>query len=351
LRRAPRNLGADMGDLTLRKFVWLLIAVIVVVGAWSAGWLWAAGEVRGQVQLLAQGDGEATPKFQCESFNVSGFPFRFDLDCTNGTLVDRDLTATFTGLRASVMAYNPTHLLFSAKGPFAYADAFSGSQRRLDFTKLDGSLRLTSADPVRSLGGEGWRIARFSVESDDLAVTDTVAGDIVEASASHIEAHLVDMPDLFDTAAGTAALASYVAATELTLPGLQITKADLTLDTQLTGLPADIRDFGSPDAVRNWQSAGGQLTLVKLAGAQADPVESFDIAGNLRLSGGGYVEGQIDYTTKAVLDRLSPVLPPVQLAMFKGAPQADGSFRNTVTVADGQVKLLTFVFAQLPPLF
>lgn len=340
-----------MGDLTLRKFVWLVIAVIVVVGAWSAGWLWAAGEATRQVKLLAEADGETAPKFECGSFNVSGFPFRFDFDCENATLVDRDLTATFPGLRASVMTYNPTHVIFSAKGPVAYADAFSGSQRRLDFAKLDGSVRLTSADPIKSLSGEGWRLARLSIESDDLAVTDTVAGEIVEASAKHIEAHLVDMPDQFDAAAGTSALASYVAANELALPGLQIASANLTLETQIIGLPADIRDFGNPDAIRNWQAAGGMVKLVKLAGAQPSPDESFDIAGNLKLSGGGYVEGQIDYTTKAVLDRLSQVLPPVQLALFKGAPQADGSFKNTMTIADGQVKLLTFVFAQLPPLF
>jgi hypothetical protein len=340
-----------MGDLTLRKFVWLLIAVIVVVGAWSAGWLWAAGEATRQVKLLAEADGETAPKFQCENFNVSGFPFRFDLDCENATLVDQDLTATFPGLRASVMAYNPTHVIFSAKGPFAYADAFSGSQRRLDFTKLDGSVRLTAVDPIRSLGGEGWRLARFSVEADDLAVTDTVAGEIVEASAKHVEAHLVDMPDQFDATAGTSALANYVTASELALPGLQVAGANLTLESQITGLPADIRDFGKPDAVRNWQAAGGTVKLVKLAGAQPEPNESFDVSGEARLSGGGYVEGQLDYTTRGVLDRFSQLLPPVQLAMFKGAPQADGSFRNSMTIADGQVKLLTFVFAQLPPLF
>ncbi|MBN9311130.1 MAG: DUF2125 domain-containing protein [Devosia sp.] len=335
----------------MRKFAWLLIAVVVVVAAWTTGWFWAAGEVTGQVRLLAQADGEATPKFECGSFGVSGFPFRFDLDCENGTLTDQDLTVNFTGLRASVMAYNPTHMIFSAKGPFSYDDAFSGSQRRLDFSRLDGSLRVVPADLLKGLGGEGWRLARLSVETDDIAVTDTVAGDILEASAKHLEAHLVDMPDQFDKAAGTSALASYVAAAELSLPGLQVASGNLTLESQITGLPADIRDFGNPDAIRNWQAAGGSVKLVKLAGTQPSPAESFDVSGEARLSGGGYVEGQVDYSTTGVLDRLSQFLPPVQLAMLKGAPQADGSFRNTVTILDGQMKILTFVFAQLPPLF
>jgi hypothetical protein len=335
----------------LRKFAWLLIAVVVVVAAWTTAWFWAAGELTQQVKLLAEADGETAPRFECGSFGVSGFPFRFDLDCENATLTDEDLTVTFTGLRASVMAYNPTHVIFSARGPFASDDAFSGSQRRLDFSRLDGSVRVVPANLFKGLGGEGWRLARLSVEADDIAVTNTVAGDILEASAGHIEAHLIDIPEQFDKAAGTSALANYVAARGLTLPGLQVAAGDLTLESQITGLPADIRDFSSPDAIRNWQAAGGAIKLVKLSGTQADPAETFDIAGDAHLTGGGYVAGQIDYTTKGVLDRLSQVLPPVQLAMLKGAPQADGSFKNTVTVDDGQVKILAFVFAQLPPLF
>ncbi len=340
-----------MGDLTLRKFAWLAIAVIVVVGAWSAGWLWAAGETRTQIERLAEADGEAAPRFQCETLNVSGYPFRFDVDCQNGTLTDRDLTATFTGLRASVLAYNPTHLLFSAKGPFAYADAFTGSQRRLDFTKLDGSVRLMSADPIAALAGEGWRLARLSIESNDLVVTSTVAGEIVEASASHFEAHLVDMPQLFDKTAGTSALAKYVTFTKLALPGLQIADATVTLDNQITGLPADIRDFSDPDFLRNWQAAGGTLKLVDNTVSQPVPDESFGFTGELRLSGGGYPEGQISYTSRGIDERLRQFLPPVQRAAFRGAPQGDGNFRNTINIADGQVRMLAIPLTQLPPLF
>jgi len=340
-----------MGDLTLRRFLWLAIAIVVVVVAWTAGWFWAASEATRQVRLLAEADGESAPQFTCGSFSVSGFPFRFDMECQDATLVDQDLTANFAGLKASVMAYNPTHVIFSAKGPFAYADAFSGSQRRLDFSRLDGSLRLTSADPVKALGGEGWRIARFSIEGDNIAVTDTVASEVLEASARHAEVHLLDIPELLDKAAGTSALANYVKAEELTLPGVDVTSGTLTLEAQLTGLPADLRDFADPELVRRWQAAGGNLKIVRLSGSQPSPDETFDVTGDVRLNGGGYAEGQIDYATKNVLDRLTEFVPAVQLAMLRGAPQGEGNFSNSLTITDGQVKLLTFVFAQLPPLF
>lgn len=331
--------------------MWLAIAVVVVVGLWTAGWVWAAGEATRLVKLLAEADGETAPKLTCGTLDVSGFPFRFDLECLDATLVDRDLTATFAGLKGSVLVYAPSHLIFSAKAPFSLADAFSGSQRRLDFDALEGSLRLTSTDLMRGLNGEGWRIARFSLVADDLTLTDTVANEVVEARTKHLEAHLIDVPELHDKAAGTAALRGYLSTTALDLPGLQVVAADTTAEVELTAVPDDLRAFGEPDALRRWQAAGGSLALSKLAGSQPAPEERFEITGQLKLNGGGYPEGQIDYTTKGVLDRFAQFMPAMQLAMLRGAPNADGSFRNSLTITDGQVKLLAVPFAQLLPLF
>ncbi|MBL8592842.1 MAG: DUF2125 domain-containing protein [Devosia sp.] len=335
----------------MRKFMWLAIAVVVVVGLWTAGWFWAAGEATRQVKLLGEADGETAPRLTCGTFDVSGFPFRFDLECLDATVVDQDLTATFAGLKGSVLVYAPTHLIFSAKAPFSLADAFSGSQRRLDFGALEGSLRLTSTDLVRGFSGEGWRIARFSLVADDLTLTDTVAGEIVEARSKHLEAHLLDVPELHDKAAGTAALRGYLTTTALDLPGLQIAAADTSAEIELTAVPDDLRVFGEPDALRRWQAAGGTLSLTKLSGSQPQPDERFEVTGQLKLNGGGYPEGEINYTTKGVLDRFAQFLPAIQLAMLRGAPGDDGTFRNTLTIVDGQVKLLAVPFAQLLPLF
>lgn len=340
-----------MGDLTLRKFLWLAIAVVVVVALWTAGWFWAAGEATRQVKLLAETDGENSPRLTCGTFDISGFPFRFDAECLDATLVDRDITATFAGLKASVLVYNPAHVIFSAKAPFAYADAFSGSQRRLDFAGIEGSLRLTATDLIKGLGGEGWRIARFSLVADDLTLTDTVATEVVEARTKHLEAHLIDVPEQHNAASGTSALRGYFAATALDLPGLQVTAAVLSAEAELSGLPDDLRAFGDPDALRRWQAAGGTLKLIKLTGSQPTPDERFEITGELKLNGGGYPEGQVSYTTKGVLERFARFLPTVQLALLRGRPEADGSFSNTLTITDGQLKLLAVPFAQLPPLF
>ena len=46
----------------MRKFALLLLAVLLVAGAWAGGWYLAAGEVRKLVASLGEGDGEANPK-------------------------------------------------------------------------------------------------------------------------------------------------------------------------------------------------------------------------------------------------------------------------------------------------
>ena len=179
----------------MRKFAALLIAIILVAGLWIGGWFWAAGEIRNQVALLAQNDGEVNPKITCGDLNVTGFPFRFDIECVDGTLTQLDTTVTLAGLRASVLAYNPTHVLLSAKAPLAIVDAFSGAQSRVDFTGLQASARLTSRDLFEGLTGVGWRIANLSLVADGLTWNDTVVGDMLRMSADHLEAHLVDLPE------------------------------------------------------------------------------------------------------------------------------------------------------------
>ena len=128
----------------MRKILALGLAVLVVLALWTGGWLWAASEIKHQVDGLAEADGEAAPRLACGTLNISGFPFRFDIDCEQLALTFGDHDITLAALRASVLAYNPTHVIFSARAPYAMSNAFTGSQSRFDFKNLEGSARLTA---------------------------------------------------------------------------------------------------------------------------------------------------------------------------------------------------------------
>ncbi len=337
----------------MRKFAALFIAIILVVGVWIGGWLWAAAEVRNQVDLLAQNDGETSPRITCGALNVSGFPFRLDVECVDGTLTQLDTTITLAGLRASVLVYNPTHMLVSAKAPLTIDDAYSGARSRVDFTDLQASARLISRDTLEGFTGAGWRIANVSLVADGVTWNDTVVDDMLRMRADHLEAHLVDLPEGRDKAARTAMLGAYMTLTNLDLPQLGVAAGQSTLEAKIDQLPDDLMEATGPDAIRNWQARGGKFTLVKWQGTQAEPAESFDVTGEVRLDAVGRANGQITYTTKGVLDRLLAgfQVPPLQIAALKGLPGPDGTSTNTLGIADGRVTLAGFLIAELLPAF
>ena len=61
------------------------------------------------------------------------------------------------------------------------------------------------------------------------------------ADPHYLEAHLIDVPEQHNKAAGTAVLRGYLTTAALDLPGLQVAAADTSLEAELTGLPDDLR--------------------------------------------------------------------------------------------------------------
>ena len=92
---------------------------------------------------------------------------------------------------------------------------------------------------------------------------------------------------------------------------------------------------------------------MKWQGTQPNPDEKFEVSGEITLDAIGRANGQVTYTTKGVLDRLlaSYQVPPLQIAAFKGMPNADGTATNTLGIADGKVTLAGFILGELLPAF
>lgn len=334
-----------------RKVLALGLAVIVVLALWTGGWFWGAAEIRNQIALLAAADGETEPRVECGTFDITGFPFRFDADCTDLSVVYGDHEVTLAALRASVLAYNPTHVIFSARAPYGMYNAFTGSRSRFDFGNNEGSARLVSRDLMGGLAGEGWRIARISVVLNELSWYDTVLEDLLQASATEAQVHLLDMAEQHDRAAGTSGLALFAELKNLAIPALQVAAANTSLQADLVGLPDDIRLLGAPDILQRWQQAGGHLRLVRFAGDQPEPADSFEVTGEAMLTPNGLVNARLDYTTRGIFERLGGMLPTTTLAMFRGLPQPDGSFRNELEMVDGRLNALAMTMLEVPPLW
>ncbi|MHB1103053.1 MAG: DUF2125 domain-containing protein [Devosia sp.] len=333
----------------MNRFVWLGLIVLAVAGAWTAGWFYAAGEARSAVANLAAGDGETAPKLSCAALDITGFPFRFDLNCTDATLADGDVTVGIAGLKGSVLVYNPTHVLISAQAPIAVADAFTGSQSRIDFSRAEASVRLQSADFWAGLRGEGWRVARASLVADGLEWTDTLTGENLIGGANHLEAHLLDIPEQHEPEKDLSALAAYARLDDVTAPGFQIAGGEVSLEAELNGLPDDLRALATPDALQRWHDAGGQLKLVGLQGTAGE--EFFKSAGTLALDSAARVEGQIQLTSKGLVERTGTLIPEDWKDLVLGTQAADGSYSQTLNLRGGFIFAGLMPVGQLAPLF
>lgn len=332
----------------MKRFALLLVAVLIVAGAWTAGWFYAGDQIRRTVATLGAGDGAADPKITCGTLNITGFPFRFDLECRQAAIVSGDVTTTIAAIRGSALVYNPTQAKFSALSPVTLADAFSGAQSRIDFTGLEGSARIVTDDLWSGLGGEGWRIGRISIVADGVNWVDTIIAEAPIMSASHVEGHIVDIPEQHDAAAGTSALAAYATLTDAVAPGLGVTGGEASLEAEMTALPDDLRAFGTGDAIARWQAAGGQLKLVALKGSAGE--EFVETTGAMGLDAAARLDGQVELKSKGLVERLGTLVPEEWKGLILGGQQADGSYAQTVTIKAGVVFSGLVPIAMIPPL-
>ena len=321
-----------------KRIIILGSVVLAVVVLWSAAWLVLAGMVKQQIEAQAQADGVSSPQLTCGTLTIGGFPFRFDADCAQARVVSGDVVLDLPGLRASMLVYRPTHLLASALGPLDITDSFTGSRNQLAWSGLEASIRLGD-----------WRIARASISGSDLVWSDTLLGQSTIARTPLAELHLFDIPEQHDPARQTAALAGYLRSTALVYPALTLSDANAEIQLELTGLPDDVRHWGTPDMLPALQAANSQLNVVSVHGTDADT--TLDASGTLMLDEQGQIEGQIAITSTGVAERIGPLLDEPWRTLVLGTPGPDGSFANQLNFRAGAVLSGLVPIAAIGPLY
>lgn len=321
-----------------KRIIILGSVILLVVLAWTAGWYVVAGQVRQQVELLALGDGETAPQLQCGTLNVGGFPFRFDIDCANAAIVSADLLVEVPGIRASAMVYRLDHILASAQGPAEISDAFTGLRQDVAWSALDASLRL-----------DNWRIARLSLTGADLEWTDRLFGQTLIASTPSVELHLLDMPEQHDAEAGRAALAGYMRAQDIAVPGFELQPTNAEVELEVTALPDDIRNWGLVPFLPDWQQSGGVLRIVGVRAS--DGTADLNATGELALDAEGYPTGSIAIDSLGVAERIGPFIEEPWRTLVLGVPGEGGRHQNQLNFAGGGLSSGLVPIAGLAPLF
>jgi hypothetical protein len=254
-------------------------------------------------------------------------------------LTSADTSVDLAELKATLLVYEPWHVLLRLTSPLNLEDAFTGSRERLDWQSLEASASLTS-----------WRISRISIVGSTLALTNTLAGDVPLGKASDAEFHLLDIPSQYDAAKHLASLALYAKVDDLNAPGLAINDGKATLDGIISNLPDDVRRYGDSNLLQRWQQAGGALKLVGFKGGDGDQA-SFDVSGNLALDAQKRAAGQLTIKSKGLVERFGTLVPQQWRGVVLGNPAADGSYSQVLNLTNGVIFSGLMPLGTLPPLY
>lgn len=322
----------------MKRIIIALSIMVLLVALWTGAWLFVANQIDQQVELAARPANPEMMALTCEKFSVTGFPFRFDATCVNATLAQDDVRITAAQIKMTALVYRPTHLLAFAQSPIHISDAFYGTEQEMRFSLAQASLRLKS-----------WRLGRFSIRAEDFSFYDTLLGDALLAASPELEFHLLDIPGEHDKEKGLASLALFARAKSAELTMFAINDGQLTAEAKITALPDDLRTIDPSTALRNWQAAGGELILQKLDGT--DTITTIEMTGQASLDETGAISGKVEGITNQLAERFSDLVPPENRILFFGAAQADGSYKQTITIVKGTIFVGIAPQGSLPPLF
>jgi hypothetical protein len=319
----------------MRRFVIFGAAIAVFIALWSAGWLFISNEIRNQIGLLAQGDGQSQPKLTCARLDVGGYPFRFNVTCAEATVVSGDVTVTLSQVEAAALVFQPTLFHLRAVSPATIEDAFLGGQNEVAWTNLEGSLRIAD-----------WkRVGRLSLVADDATWSDTLVTETLLGSATRTELHLVDVPSKHDAATGRANLEGYVLLREIAVPAWTVANGELTATVEVSSLPDNLVAL-PPDPVRDWQAGGGRIAITEIKGTEGE--DTITVTGDLGLNAMGLAEGTIEIASKGIAERSSAFLAPEMRPLIFGSVDEDGLNRQRLMIANGVLflgMLPAFAFA------
>jgi len=321
----------------MRKFLFLMIFIIVIVAGWSAVWIYAAQRIDAEAKSLFASTANTQQQVDCEQFNISGFPFRFDITCTNLTINSTDTSLNIPEIKVTVLVYRPTHALVFAEGPAVMENIFSGSKRQLNWNSLRASVRTN-----------GWSLARVSIEGENIELVDTIIGQTLIASSQQINMHLIDDPDIYNEDKKLQSFGIFATLSDIEVPEFSFANASIQAQATVSAMPDDLRLWTLANISSNWFENQTGIDVLKFEGN--DESSSFSVLGNLTTTAQSMPNGDFDFTSKNLDTRFSAFLDETGQDVAFGQLSEDGTRYQSYTIRHGVVLIGNLPFLTLAPL-
>lgn len=183
------------GTTASRRIRNLAVAVVGFTALYSGAWYYGAHEIRSRLQQFMVERQAAGLTIECGNMEVKGFPFRFEIFCTNPGIADlnRGGSADAAALRTAAQVYQPFHVVWEMDGPLD-ATLATGEKLSMNWSSLQSSLQLKMGGLERSsVAAEGFALRFPSGSADEASALDMKA----EHAESHVRQNNEDLDAAF----------------------------------------------------------------------------------------------------------------------------------------------------------
>lgn len=103
----------------MKKGIFLLSTIILLIVGWSAGWYFVAGKIETVISDTKTKLADKGRDFECTNQEVNGFPFRISLNCDEVRYADDVTGVIFEAgeLKTAAQAYQPNKAIVELKSP------------------------------------------------------------------------------------------------------------------------------------------------------------------------------------------------------------------------------------------
>lgn len=133
---------------SVRRFVFLLIAIIVVIAGYTYGWNYAADRLVTEANARVAAINAGGRRASCESAEARGYPFRIGLFCRSVMYVDAPagISVRAGAMRTAAQVYQPNRIVGELDGP-AIVEFPGLNAQEVTWESLQSSTRLTGTRP------------------------------------------------------------------------------------------------------------------------------------------------------------------------------------------------------------
>jgi len=277
------------GSGALRFKLLLAFALAVVIG-WSVLWFVAATIVDRQIHKAQMAAGDAGAMAECVNRSVTGFPFRIEVRCSEGSgAASPGGAVTVGGATLAALLYDPNRMIAEVAGPLTIAPE-GGPDVRAEWSLAHASARLNF---------DAMALERFDAEVREM--TFTVAGH-PPVAIGEVDAHLRRDPE----APADLGLAIHF---QNVVPVAGGEPVSVALRGRLGDGAALLA--GEPEALLAAVARGGVPFVVESAVLESGDL-LLEATGELALGADGLIDGVLDLViagaeeTLPYLDRMTP---------------------------------------------